>query len=238
MVSVYLIIEVRSYREALERTLEASGQDVVGVADHPLAAIWEIEVIQPDVTLMGASGPDAPRWVREIREAAPDTSVLAIGVGEAEREILAWAEAGVGGYLGRDASLLELTGAIEAIARGEAPCHPRTAAILLRRLASGSDPAPPTLQCGSHLTRREREIVRLLGEGLSNQQIARRCHIALPTVKNHVHNVLEKLGVHDRAEAVRTVRRIGFLGAAESETVSRPHLHPAGSVVHMASYRP
>ena len=93
-----------------------------------------------------------------------------------------------------DASLLELTAAVEAVARGEAPCHPRTAAILLRRLANGPAPAPPpTLQCGRHLTKREQEIKDLIAAGFGNKEIAEQLKIATNTVKSHVHNMLGKL---------------------------------------------
>jgi two-component system, NarL family, nitrate/nitrite response regulator NarL len=218
MASVYLIIEIRSYREALEAALTAAGLDVVGAADHPLGALWEIPQVLPDVTVMDSLGPEGHVWVRELRAAAPGTAVLELGVDEAEQETLAWAAAGVGGYVGRDASVPELTEAIEAAARGASPCHPRTAAILLGRLSGDSaEVSCAPWQCASHLTDREREIVQLIGEGLTNQQIARRCHIALATVKNHVHNVLEKVGVHRRADAVREIRRIGFLGRPERQ---------------------
>jgi two-component system nitrate/nitrite response regulator NarL len=212
MVSAYIITEVRSYRDALERALVGTGRvQVVGAAEHPLPALSELESLQPNVALLDLPGPEGPVWVREIGLVAPATRVLALGLGDAEGEIVALAESGVAGYLGRDASLEDLIEAVEGVARNEAPCHPRTAAILLRRMAAGPAMPVSTWQCGRHLTDREREILQLIGEGLSNHQIARRLCIALATVKNHVHNILEKIGVHRRAEAVREVRRLGFV---------------------------
>jgi DNA-binding NarL/FixJ family response regulator len=146
--------------------------------------------------------------------------VIALGLAEAEQEVITWAEAGVAGYLGREASLAELVAAIERAARGEATCSARTSAILLRRIAAGPESPVPPWQSERHLTSRECEILQLVGQGLSNQQIARRLFIALSTVKNHMHNILEKLGVHRRTDALREIRRGGFV--LGSEFVSEP----------------
>jgi two-component system, NarL family, nitrate/nitrite response regulator NarL len=211
MVRVYIIAEVRCYRDALAASLAEARVDVVGVAEHPLQAVSEIRALSADVVLLDLAAPEGPLWVRELGEVTPSTRVLVLGMGEAEHEVVTWAEAGVSGYLGRDASVQELVTAIEGSVRGEAPCHPRTAAILLRRVAAGPMEKRTAWQCDRHLTPREQEMVHLLGKGLSNQQIARSLCIALPTVKNHVHNILEKLGVAGRADAVRAVRRAGFV---------------------------
>jgi DNA-binding NarL/FixJ family response regulator len=231
MPSVYLIVEVRAYGEALGQALRGEGLEVTGMAAHPLEALPGIRTASPDVALLDVAEPLGPPWAREIVNVAPATVVLALGVGQAERDVLAWAEAGVGGYVGREASLTELSGAIASAARGEAPCHPRTAAILLRHLATGNPGGTATWQCERHLTTREQEIVGLIAEGLSNHQIATRCHVALPTVKNHIHNILEKLGVHRRVDAVREIRRLGFIpqrggvGHAQHPDPEPPELH-------------
>src|SRR5205823_1604371 len=137
--------------------------------------------------------------------------VIILNLGEAEREVIAWAEAGVAGYLGKEASLDHLVMAIESAGRGEATCSARTSAILLRRIASGREAPKPAWHRERHLTTREQEVLRLVGQGLSNQQIARGLCLALSTVKNHVHNILEKLDVHRRVDAVREIRRAGFV---------------------------
>src|SRR5439155_827652 len=105
----------------------------------------------------------------------------------------------------REASIDDLVTVIESVARGEAICSPRVAAGLLRRvaaLAAGHGGDLPRAQ----LTNREREIVRLIDNGLSNKEIARALGIEVATVKNHVHNILEKLQVHRRGEAAARVR--------------------------------
>jgi len=119
--------------------------------------------------------------------------------------VIACAEAGVSGYVTREASLDELTGVVESVARGESPCSPRISALLLRRVAETAGRRTET-DAARRLTRREAEIVGLIDEGLSNKQIAGRLSIELATVKNHVHSILEKLQVERRAEAAARVR--------------------------------
>jgi DNA-binding NarL/FixJ family response regulator len=212
MVRVFIFSGVRSYRDALEQSLDDTGHvEVVGSAGHPLDAISELDWLKPDVTLLDLPGPEGPRGAAELRSLLPGTRVIALGLAEAEHEVIAWAEAGVAGYLGREASLAELVTAIEGAVLGEATCSARTSAILLRRIAAGPDAPVPAWKSERHLTSREREILQLAGQGLSNQQIARRLFIAVPTVKNHMHNILEKLGVHRRTDALREVRRGGFV---------------------------
>ena len=115
------------------------------------------------------------------------------------------AEAGAAGYLLRSDPLVELVAVIGSVARGETRCSPRVAAALLRRVATLSHErrhqAEPT-----RLTAREREVLQLVDDGLSNKQIARRLSIELRTVKNHVHHILEKFQVHRRAEAAARFR--------------------------------
>jgi DNA-binding NarL/FixJ family response regulator len=216
MIETYIVSEVRPYREALALALGRTGQiRVVGSAAHPADAVCDMATVHPDVVLLDLAGADGPDWAREIGAVSPQVRLIVLGLQEAEHDVIAWAEAGVSGYVGREAGLDNLIAAIEAVARGEAPCPGRATAMLLRRIAAGPQAAMAAWERGRLLTIREREIVRLMGQGLSNQQIARCLYIALPTVKNHVHNILEKLGVHRRSDAVQTVRQAGFVTRAE-----------------------
>ena len=211
MIGVYVITENRCYRDGLEQALRLSGRvQVVGTAAHPADALPEVVTLRPGVALLDLST-DGPAWVWELGAAAPETRVLALGLGEAEQEVVAWAEAGVAGYVGREACLDELLEAIEGAVRGEAHCSGGMGAILLRRIVRGPFSQEPMFDRERRLTSREGEIVRLVAKGLSNQQIARSLCIALPTVKNHMHNILEKLGVHRRFDAVREIRRFGLV---------------------------
>ena len=129
--------------------------------------------------------------------------VIAISINGDRNDVVAWAEAGVAGFATRDDSLGDLIDIVKCVARDEMPCSPPVAAALLRRvgvLAAGrTEP-----EC--RLTSRELEIIALIERGLSNKEVARALYIQLATVKNHVHNILEKLQVGRREDAVEVVR--------------------------------
>jgi DNA-binding NarL/FixJ family response regulator len=118
-------------------------------------------------------------------------------------DVLRCAELGVSGYVTRADSIATTISAVESVARGELLTTPRMAAALLERVARLARDVPAT--DGGRLTRREQEVLRLIQAGLPNKLIAQRLQIALPTVKNHVHNILEKLQVRSRGEAARQV---------------------------------
>jgi DNA-binding NarL/FixJ family response regulator len=144
--------------------------------------------------------------IRAVAEQAPATRVVVLGLPAGDQALLDCAEAGAAGYVSRDASLADLKAALQSAVLGELRCTPRDAAALLRRVAllaaQRSGPAPT----GAALTQREVEIAGLIDGGLSNKEIARRLGIEVSTVKNHVHNILEKLQVHRRGEAVSQLR--------------------------------
>jgi DNA-binding NarL/FixJ family response regulator len=123
-----------------------------------------------------------------------------------EDTLLEWAEAGVAGLVPREASFEDLLCTVGHAVRGEFRCSPRFAGRLLQRLAQPRLAAHPPERLSS-LTARETEIIRLIDQGLSNKAIAVELGIELATVKNHVHNLLEKLHVHRRAEAAARIRR-------------------------------
>src|SRR5437773_6658472 len=153
MTKIYIITEVRYYRDALEQALRRSGRvEVVGSAAHPVEAAAELGALDPEVVLIDFAGPLGPQWAGELRSIVPDAGVITLGLSEAEHEVIAWAEAGVAGYLGREASLDELLLAIEGAIRGEAACSPHAAAILLRRIAVGPPGPAPAWQSERHLT--------------------------------------------------------------------------------------
>src|SRR5262249_26135221 len=116
------------------------------------------------------------------------------------------AEAGIHGYVTRDGSVNDVVVAIQSAVRGEVACSPRVAALLFQRVATLSE-ATHGVQARPMLTRRELEIAGLITEGLSNKEIARSLRISSATVKNHVHNVLEKLQIRRRGEAAARLRR-------------------------------
>lgn len=206
MIRVLVISGICLYREGLAEMLDRTGEiSVVGSASDVEEGleVWEELGESPDVILLDTVPGHASLHVRALLAALPDARVLALTVPNRESEILAVAEAGIAGFVTSDASVAELVAAIDSVSRGETLCSPTVVAALMRRLAavarSLSDPTEP-------LTIREREILELIDEGLSNKQIAQRLRIELSTVKNHVHHILGKLGVQRRTEAAALAR--------------------------------
>jgi two-component system nitrate/nitrite response regulator NarL len=200
-IRLFILAEVRLYREGLELIL--GGEDpftVVGGAPSLAAAIPLVRRSRPDVVLVDLAG-DGLTVARTLRAELPEAKLVALAIREVEDEVIAWAEAGMAGYVSRQASLADLSATIRRAAVGELVCPPQITANLVRRL---SDMAAQRPAAGSlaQLTTRELDVVRLIGRGLSNKEIARELSIALPTVKNHVHSLLEKLQVRRRSEAV------------------------------------
>lgn len=207
-VNLIILSEARLYREGLALTVENRSEeiDVVGacsdadsaarlVADHPGAVVL-VDVSHSNV--------DAAIQRLTAGRSAPRLVALSLTAGTDE-EVIAAAETGFSGLLAANASVDDLIDTVEHAAKGEMVCSPRAAAGLARRLAdlAGRRNAPVATQS---LTAREREVAELLETGLSNKQIARRLSIRLSTVKNHVHNILSKLGVERRGEAAAVLR--------------------------------
>ena len=200
-IRLFILAEVRLYREGLEQILGSEDPfTVVGGAPSLTAAIPLIRRSRPHVVLVDLAA-EGLMVARALRLEAPEARLVALAIHEVETEVIAWAEAGIAGYVSRQASLADLSATIRRAAVGEFVCPPQITANLVRRLSDMAARAPATGGL-AHLTTRELDVVRLIGRGLSNKEIARELSIALPTVKNHVHSVLEKLQVRRRGEAV------------------------------------
>jgi two-component system nitrate/nitrite response regulator NarL len=206
MIRILIVTDIRLYRDGLADFLAKRERlAVVGTADSRATAVGQARDLAPDVILVDQAMPAGGATIRDLLALMPSPKVLALGVAETEGDVIACAEAGASGYVAREASLDELVAAVESVGRGELLCSPRAAASLMRRVAlraaGNVEPIP-----ANRLTIREVQIVRLIEQGLSNKEIASRLGIEVATVKNHVHNVLEKLQVHRRAEAATRLR--------------------------------
>jgi DNA-binding NarL/FixJ family response regulator len=128
------------------------------------------------------------------------------------QEIMACIEAGAAGYVLKEATIDYLVETIRAVYQGESFCSPRLAASLFSRIAELVSERRPAIAPGAiKLTAREVEIIKEIAEGLSNQEIAQRLSIQPQTVKNHIHNILDKLQLHNRLEAVHYARERNLL---------------------------
>jgi two-component system, NarL family, nitrate/nitrite response regulator NarL len=223
-VRVAVIADLRLYRESLAQLLGAIPTlKVTGTAGSLETAVALVADTRPDVAVLELRGSEGRSTVRALERSGVRTRVVALAVRETDADVVAWAEAGIAGYVTRNESFDELVATVFCAARGEVRCSPRVAASLVRRLATAA--AEPRPAQAPHLTRRESEVVRLVGSGLSNKEIAAALHIELATVKNHVHNILEKLGARSRAEAATLARREGIVPL---EDLDRPASRAAG----------
>ena len=204
MTRILISGDIRLYRDGLAEIL-GRRFEVVGAAGGFQETLAQADALRPDVVLIDLAMVSALETIRALVAAGSPLRVVALAVPEAEREVIDCAEAGVAGFVTREGSIADAIATVESVARGEALFSPKVAATLLRRVAALAAERPLSPGQGQ-LTRRELEIVSLIDEGLSNKEIATRLHIELPTVKNHVHNVLEKLKVNRRAEAAALLR--------------------------------
>ena len=204
MTHVLIVVGNRLYREGLAQLVNARDEfTVVGVESSGRDVVKRLDEAEPDVAVIDIGLPDLDEISATLAQRTPRVPLVAIGINDSDSDLLACAEMGIAGYVTRDSSVEELSEAIQSAANGELICSPRTAGSLVRRLAELAAAERDRNGSGAVLTRREREIATLMCEALSNKEISLRLRIEVATVKNHVHNILEKLHVHRRAEAIR-----------------------------------
>jgi DNA-binding NarL/FixJ family response regulator len=197
---------VRLFREGLAAGL--TGRDdvaVVGATDSLDAACAALLNGPPDIVLLDTGMSRVYEFARVLLRVAGAAKIVGVAVADDGADVVACGEAGMAGFVARDGSIDDVVGAIHSVMRDELQCSPRVTAALFRRLVSNGAASSPA-QRALPLTPREVEIVGLIDGGLSNKEIAQRLRIGTATVKNHVHNILEKLHVSRRAEAAARVR--------------------------------
>ena len=179
----------------------------VGVAGSLKQAAELIRTSAPDVLLLDHRLPDGDgvAAIGRLRELRPSMAVIVLTASPSEHLMVAAVEAGVSGFLSKTRSLAEVTSAVRAAAVGEAVISPEMLARLLPRLGGTGQVGAATL------TEREREILGLIAQGLSNAAIAERLFVSVNTVRNHVANLLAKLGARSKLEALSIAIRDGLL---------------------------
>jgi DNA-binding NarL/FixJ family response regulator len=203
--SVLIVSEVCFLRESLAEILTRAGIVVCGQSGTLPHAIAIAIAQRPEIVLLDVAFPGGTKAAMSLAAAPPKASVVALAIAETEENVLAWAEAGIAGYVPNTASLDDLVSLIGQISRGEQTCPTHIVGSLLRYIGAGERSSRQTASESPLLTRRELEISRLIATGLSNKDIARRLGISLGTTKSHVHNLLAKLSVQRRAEVIARV---------------------------------
>jgi DNA-binding NarL/FixJ family response regulator len=211
IIRLIIVSSVRLVREGLAATLrDRDGMVVVGAVDPDSGGIARIADAEPDVVLIdvGETDRDTGAAARLIKAASPDAKLVAFGLDEIDERVFACAAAGFSGYVTRESGADELHRALMDAMEGRMHCAPHIAAAMFNRLA-GFLREPDAPEVLPSFTPRESEILALVKRGRSNKDIARQLAISSATVKNHMHNILQKLQVSRRGQAA-----------------ARLHLHP------------
>jgi len=194
------------FRRGLTMVLEAEeGIVVVGEAEDGADAIAKAEELAPDVVLMDVRMPQVSgiEATRAIAENVPTTKILMLTVSDEEDDLYDAIKAGATGYLLKEISIEEVASAIRAVISGQSLISPSMASKLLTEFTNLSKRADERQAVPTpRLTERELEVLKLVAQGLTNRDIAAELYISENTVKNHVRNILEKLHLHSRMEAV------------------------------------
>jgi two-component system response regulator DevR len=209
-INILLLAQNRLLLEALTRTLRKRAEfSVVHATAYSPVSVGLIDDSGCDVLLVDSSVTDAFGFqlVKEILATLSGLKVLMIGMEEDEETFLQAVTAGAVGYVLKDASALDVVAAIRAISRGEAVCPPRLCRSLFRYVA-GTRTSLPNMRVKTQLglTRRQQQLVPLLAQGLTNKEIAVQLNLCEQTIKNHVHRMLQKVGVDNRLSVVEMVK--------------------------------
>jgi DNA-binding NarL/FixJ family response regulator len=214
---VYIASQVRLYREALAGSLAGAGSLKVAGSGGCAQALRDLATLKPDVLLLDLGSTDSLTLPRAAFAVAPELLVVAFAVSDVEADVLACAEAGICAYVPQDGTVEDIVATVLRAVSGELVCPPRIAALLFNRIGKLAAGVATT---DTVLTSREQEIADLLAHGLSNKHIARRLGLAHATVKNHVHNVLQKLNLERRGQ-IAALRRPARAWFARGEGLGR-----------------
>jgi DNA-binding NarL/FixJ family response regulator len=219
MINLFIASDNRLYSEALSKLLAGNNLfSIVGCGQEVPFLTGETGNLKPDVALIDMTMPNSCDVISALRRSHRSVKIIALAMTEDENNILDCAKRGVAGYLTRSATLEQLIKAISSVVEGELVCPRKISEILFHKIYSlHTNISTRSLQDNTRqasmsvsaivLTQREKEIVSLLVEGKSNKEIARYLTIEISTVKNHVHNILTKLGVRSRIQAVALLQR-------------------------------
>ncbi|HEY2441934.1 MAG TPA: response regulator transcription factor, partial [Streptosporangiaceae bacterium] len=212
-IRVLIVDDHALFRRGLEMVLaEENDIELVGQASNGAEAREKAGEFLPDVVLMDirmprSSGIDA---CRVMKEAAPSTKIVMLTISDEEEDLFEAIRAGASGYLLKDIPLDEVAEAVRGVHGGQSLISPAMAGKLLTEfatLARRNEEERPQQVPAPKLTDREMEVLKLVARGMNNRDIARELFISENTVKNHVRNILEKLQIHSRMEAVMIALR-------------------------------
>jgi len=214
-IRILLVDDQPLFRGAIAALIaELDDMVIVGEAENGLEAVEKARVLLPDLVVMDVEMPvmDGVEATRLIREQLSTVKVIMLTVSEADDHVFDAIRFGAHGYLLKDLRPEQLYEMIRSVMRNETPLSPAIAGRLLDEIQSGATKrsSSPEAPQGPPVTRRELEILQLVAEGLSNKEIGKKLSITEGTVKNHVHNALEKLHMENRIQAAAYIVRQGL----------------------------
>jgi DNA-binding NarL/FixJ family response regulator len=208
---VLVVSDVRVVQEGLHSVLtQQDGVDIISTVDMR-HAMHQNAQLSPDIVLFDAARLESIGILKDLVASSPHTKVVAFGVKEAAAEFLALVAAGTAGCVRDSAASGDMVRVLEQVLCDELRCPPRTVATGQRHVAAPAEGGADGHAYNMPLSRRELQIAHLIETGLTNKEIGRHLGIEAATVKNHVHNMCEKLKVHRRGEVTMRIRAI--LGA-------------------------
>jgi DNA-binding NarL/FixJ family response regulator len=215
--SVVLADDQALVRSGLRALLEARGVHVLGEAEHGRAAVEAARTLQPDVLVMDIRMPvmDGIAATREVVAAGLPTRVLVLTTYDLDEYVYQALRAGAAGFLLKASPPDRLVDAIAVVADGEALLAPSLTQRLIAEYVRRPPPSTGIPERLRDLTEREREVLVLVGRGLTNADIAARLFVSLATVKTHVNHILTKLDLRGRAQAVMTAYETGLVRPGE-----------------------
>jgi DNA-binding NarL/FixJ family response regulator len=215
-IRILIVDDHALFREGL-RALFAALPDieVVGEAADGGAAVAQVATLQPDVVLMDINMPDLNgiEATRQILSAQPGMGIIMVTMLEDDASVFAAMRAGARGYVLKGAHHDEILQSIRAVAMGQAVFGPAIATRMINFFQDLNQPVSKTgnaIQAFPELTEREREVLVLIAQGVSNKEIAEKLVISMKTVSNHITNIFGKLQVADRAQAIIRARDAGL----------------------------
>ena len=200
-IKIAIIDDNRLVREALAAMLNRLTD--IRVVSSDVADSASLAETKPDVLLLdvGLRDQDSLRVAATLRQENPDAKIIVMDLLPVNEEIMEYVNAGVSGFVLKDATFDEFLATIRSVAAGTKVLPPRMTESLFSQIAKEVDGQEPARVLEAvRMTPREREVIDLIGEGLSNKEIAQRLNIATHTVKSHVRNVMEKLALHTRLQ--------------------------------------
>jgi DNA-binding NarL/FixJ family response regulator len=211
--NIVVVTPVRLFGDGLGACIgERAGISVCAVVNDFADLREQLANTQVDVVLIDVTQPVSLFEIRRVAAEWPQVSLIALGLQEQKQEVIRAGRAGFAGYISRDASIDSVCQALRDVAAGRLATPPEIAGGLLRALFQPEATLSADPDMG--LTRRESEVLNLLGQGLSNKEIGNELCLSVATVKHHVHHVLEKLRLPGRAHAMRKVRDTPWLARA------------------------